>query len=252
MDDTDCEYDSTRNNHRINQFPMSYICEYTPEDPTPPPPPEDDCLPCKHNDDVLEWTTRRGCVEPTCGAKLGIVDAWQFKKKKSYGFVGKIKVPEAVVDSGKAFSVLIRFSKKVTKGNFQLWNMKFWNFYNGGFEILLHSKWWNTDRHDPYSVAFVAENLDSDEYPELIFWQYREKRHQCFDQSMHHGQLTNTGHLGTMRTGAGSMGTSGFRQILEVDNTDDEDVTKVMLHKGKIRKVRGGRKGRGGRGGRLQ
>jgi len=255
MDDIDCAFTETRNKHRLNPFPMSYICEYT----EPPPvtteetttiaPKVDECLPCKHNNNILPWAVRSGCLEPTCGAKLGIVDAWQFsvKKKANYGFVGKIKVPEEVIDSGKAFSVLIRFPKKVTRGNFQLWNMKFWNFYNGGFEVLLHSKWWNTDRHDPYSVAFVAENLNADDYPELLFWEYREKRHQCFDQNMHHGQLSNVGHLGTMRSGGSAGGSIDYQKFLEVDNTDPENVVQVKFKNGKMKAIKKTRNGRGGR-----
>jgi hypothetical protein len=55
-----------------------------------------------------------------------------------YGFVGLIKIPQSVIDSKQAFSVLIRFSPKVNHGHFQLWNMNFWNFYNGGYEVLIH------------------------------------------------------------------------------------------------------------------
>ena len=80
-----------------------------------------------------------------------------------------------IVDSYQEFSVLIRFSRKVTSGNFQLWNMKFWNFYKGGYEVLIHSKDWKTDNHDKYSVAFLAEGLNVLDYPELLFWTGRQK-----------------------------------------------------------------------------
>ena len=140
--------------------------------------PDDECLPCKHNDAISWWNTRRGCATPSCEARLGIIDAWSIGNGKDrprrYGFMGKIKIPEEIIDSGTEFSVLIRFSKRVTHGHFQLWNMKFWNFYNGGYEVLIHSKYWNSDRHDPYSVGFVAEELNVDEYPELLFWQNRQ------------------------------------------------------------------------------
>jgi len=213
---------------------MSYICEFTPpetpktpEPPTvDPPTPDDDCLPCKHNDDVLPWNTQRGCAAPTdCGARLGIVDAWKMKNtgRWLYGFVGKIKVPEEVIDNNEAFSVLIRFSKNVNHGHFQLWNMKFWNFYNGGYEVLLHSKWWNTDRKDPYSIAFVAENLNSDEYPEVLFWKHRQTKHQCFQGSMH------------ARTGA-AMNLGADLSEAEVD---PETVTSVKFKNGKIFKFKG-------------
>jgi len=156
---------------------QSYVCEYRPPAPTPPPD-QDVCLPCKHNPGVLPWSAKPGCAKPNCGAKLGIVDAWKIGNGKTrpvrYGFIGLIKIPKEIIDSGDAFSVLIRFSKQVKRGHFQLWNMKFWNFYNGGYEVLIHSKWWNSDRHDPYSVAFVAEDLNAEEYPELLFWSNRQ------------------------------------------------------------------------------
>ena len=107
------------------------------------------------------------------------------RNQPRYGFIGKIVLPKDLIDSGSHFSVLIRFSKKVKHGHFQLWNMKFWNFYNGGYEILIHSKYWNTDRVDPYSVGFVAEGLNSSEYPELLLWTQLETHHPCFDKSMH-------------------------------------------------------------------
>ena len=65
--------------------------------------------------------------------------------------------------------------------------MNFWNFYNGGYEVLIHSKYWNTDRHDPDSVLFLAEELNSDEYPELVYWSGHQKKHSCFQPSMHQG-----------------------------------------------------------------
>ena len=95
------------------------------------------------------------CSIKTCeaGARLEIVDAWKIGDGKRrpirYGFGGKIKIPE---DAGE-FSILIRFSKKVTHGHFQLWNMNFWNFYNGGYEVLIHSKYWNTDRQGNKSIG---------------------------------------------------------------------------------------------------
>jgi len=139
----------------------------------------DNCLPCKHNHGVLPWNVFQGCAKPNCGARIGIVDAWKIGNGKSrpvrWGFIGKIKVPEEVIDNGEEFSVLIRFSKAVTTGHFQLWNMKFWNFYNGGYEVLIHSKQWKSDTEDPYSVGFVAEELDSDEYPELLFFKGLQK-----------------------------------------------------------------------------
>lgn len=177
---------------------QGYICEYTPEAPIDEEDRPENCLECGQNHGVLPWKTYGGCAKPLdCKVRLEIVDAWKKgngkNRPKRWGFVGKIKVPKEVIDSGRHFSVLIRFSKKVTHGHFQLWNMNFWNFYNGGYEVLIHSKYWKTDRHDKYSVAFVAEELNSDEYPELLFWFDRQTKHHCFQPSMHHGQNTNHG-----------------------------------------------------------
>merc|ERR1712050_379900 len=214
---------------------MGYVCEYKTPDPTPGPD-EDDCLPCEHNPGVFPWNVGSGCNTPSCAARIGIVDAWKIgngiSRPVRYGFVGLIKLPEEFVDNNLPFSVLIRFSKKVTHGHFQLWNMKFWNFYNGGYEVLLHSKWFNTDRHDPYSVAFTAENLNSDEYPELLFWKHRQTRHQCFQGSMHHRF---------------SGGAFNLEEDLNDANIDPETVTKVKFSNGKITKIVGKRNRKSGR-----
>jgi hypothetical protein len=187
---------------------------------------------------------------------LEIVDAWKMGNGKNkpvrYGFVGKIKLPKEWIDKKKAFSVMVRFSKKVTHGHFQLWNMNFWNFYNGGYEVLLHSKWWNTDRHDKYSVAFTAEDLNSDEYPELLFWDGRQTRHHCFDASMHHGQRNDDGShtdeshgAWKMRTGAPSEQLTEYEQLIAQNpHVEADGVTSVRFRNGRLRKVKGARRGR--------
>ena len=148
-----------------------------PTKPVYTPAPQKVSLTCESNESVSAWKVRTGCAKPNCDAKLTIVDAWRKTAKKRqhrYGFIGLIHIPKDVVDANQEYSVLIRFSKAVTHGHFQLWNMRFWNFYNGGYEILIHSKQWKTDRQDKYSVGFVAEGLNSDEYPELLFWTKRQ------------------------------------------------------------------------------
>lgn len=74
-----------------------------------------------------------------------------------------------------------------------MWNGKFFNFYNGGYEILVHKKWWNSDRQDQSSFAFVADGLNSAEYPEVLTFNGRQVMHQCFDRSMHGGQRSSGG-----------------------------------------------------------
>jgi len=208
---------------------MGYVCEYT------TPLPADSCVECGLNKAVLPWETQRGCSPPqNCYAQLQINDAWRIGDGKSrpvrYGFMGLIKVPEEVIDSGDRFSILIRFSKKINHGHFQLWNMRFFNFYNGGYEVLIHSKWWNTDRHDPYSIGFVAEELNGDEYPEILFWTHHQKRHQCFQASMHHSGNRDMGDI------------SAYDAFLAQEDLEPEEVTSVRFKDGKIVSAKGGKR----------
>ena len=220
---------------------QGYICEYSYKPPNNDTNGPENCLECGQNTGVLPWVTHGGCKEPMdCHVRLEVVDAWKIGNGKSkpvrWGFVGKIKVPEEVIDSGRHFSVLIRFSKAITHGHFQLWNMNFWNFYNGGYEVLIHSKWWNTDRHDKYSVAFVAEELNSDEYPELLFWYERQTQHHCFQPSMHHGQ--NSNHVSAFG-GTARSSVNKLQHIIHNTDPDEDGATSVKIRRGKIVKVKG-------------
>ena len=103
--------------------------------------------------------------------------------------------------------------------------MNFWNFYNGGYEVLIHSKYWNTDRHDPNSVIFLAEELNSDEYPELVYWSGHQKKHHCFQPDMHQGAKT--------------LGTDYDRAVQDAPHVYADTVTSVRFKNGKIVKVRG-------------
>ena len=83
---------------------------------------------------------------------------------KSYGFVANIHLSDKMMDSD--WSVLIRFSKLNHKGNFQLWNARFFNFYNGGYEILVTKKWFDADRVDKERqilyFKFVANKMPNE------------------------------------------------------------------------------------------
>jgi len=235
--DADCE----DKNGFTNKEPMGYICEQAtykgyvkPTKPAYTPPAQKVSLTCDSNDAVSAWKVRTGCAKPNCDAKLTIVDAWRKTKHRQhrYGFIGLIHIPKDVVDSNQEYSVLIRFSKAVTHGHFQLWNMRFWNFYNGGYEILLHSKQWKTDRQDKYSVGFVAEGLNSDEYPELLFWTKRQTRHQCFQQTMHYGQ--------SARSFGQPESFHSYEAILSQNpHVDGEEVTGVRIRNGQVTRVQG-------------
>ena len=155
-----------------------------------------------------------------------------------YGFVGHVVLPEAIANAD-SWSLLIRFSKLNTKGNFQLWNGKFFNFYNGGYEILIHKKWWDTDRYGSTSFAFVADGLNSPEYPELLTFGGRQMKHQCFDSSMHSG-VRNSAAVNPFQTavieqavGSRNVRTQDMSRLLQ---EAQEGITKVRSLNFKILK----------------
>ena len=50
----------------------------------------------------------------------------------------------------------------------KVWNINFFNFYEGGTEVLLHSKWWQDNSgFDPElnSFVLVVENMDIPAHP---------------------------------------------------------------------------------------
>ena len=122
---------------------------------------------CAHNKNLEPFAvSRRGCPVPVpceSGPRLQINDSWQMKKngRAAWGFVATVHLPEPMAAS--AWSVLIRFSPLVQGHNFQIWNAKYWNFYNGNRDVLFHKKWWNGDRVDEVSnsfkhIQFTAQN----------------------------------------------------------------------------------------------
>ena len=129
------------------------------------------------DDQVLKWLEpwprQIGCEYPTCEAEISIVDAWKKSRtnkrgvtRTDYGWAALVSIPPQHYDLD-GFSVLIRMPKDTARGSFQVWNAKFWNFYNGPngeFNVLLHSKHWNNDRMDPYSFLIVGERLS---HPEM-------------------------------------------------------------------------------------
>lgn len=187
INDAKCELKTTGSSR--NGVGMGYICEY---DATKVISDVTDLLPCGANKNVNPFVSGDGCPTPiSCetGARLKIIDGWKVGGGNNgpvkYGFVGQIVLP-ASLQTGD-WSILIRFSSQNTRGNYQLWNGKFFNFYQNGNEVLLHNKWWSTDRMDQDSFAFVADGLNSAEYPEILSFTGRKMNHVCFDRSMHAG-----------------------------------------------------------------
>lgn len=83
----------------------------------------------------------------------------------------------------------------------------------------------SADRHDPTSVIFVAEELNSDEYPELVYWSSHQRKHHCFQPDMHQGAKT--------------LGTDYDRAVQDAPHVYADTVTSVRFKNGKIVKVRG-------------
>lgn len=245
LNDAKCSLDKTGSPR--SGVGMGYICEHDASQAIPNTEVEGTTceggtcpLPCGSNLNVNQWVQRAGCPAPaSCetGARLKIVDAWKKMQNSvvQYGFVGHIVLPESMANSD-SWSILIRFSSLNTKGNFQLWNGKFFNFYNGGYEILIHKKWWDTDRQDSNSFAFVADGLNSPEYPELLTFAGREIRHHCFDSSMHAAAVRGgTASVGAFQTaviqqavaiGGRTVRTHNVHQILKEFS---EGITKVRV-----------------------
>lgn len=224
---------------------MGYVCEkHTHLKPTQPPitTPGKRESTCQENDwGVEEFKVKRGCPSPIyCEAGLEILDAWtrvdKGSGKKRYGIAAKINLSPVLYSKsrGKGYSVLLRFPKELTRASFQVWNVNFFNFYNGGTEVLLHSKYWtpNNQGFDPESASFIiiADNMDIKAHPTVLSFAGRVSQHSCFDPSMHMGQ----------RAGFGFGGDSAVRSMAQ-DKYDDvtlDNVQKITMSRGQLKKVR--------------
>ena len=76
------------------------------------------------------------------------------------------------------------------RASFQAWNFNFFNFYHGGREVLMHSKWFtapNFDNFDPdlNSFTVIVDNLNVKTHPQVLAFDGRQTEHRCFDPSMH-------------------------------------------------------------------
>lgn len=241
--DAKCDLQTTE--HSRSGIGMGYICEYNESKATPVAEPRTvDLLDCAHNKNLAPFvSSRRGCPIPLpCdkGPRLQINDSWQVKRngRAAWGFVGTVHLPEPVAKS--AWSVLIRFSPLVQGHNFQIWNAKYWNFYNGNRDVLFHKKWWNGDRVDENSFSFVVDGMDEPEYPEVVGFNGRVQSHACFDASMHAGtrsagafmqqlaeKVTESNDVSTMARSSESMQSLMFQA--------SEQVTRIRVRKQRIK-----------------
>jgi len=146
---------------------------------------------------IKPFNVQPGCYTPEyCLAKVEVLDAWnrndQNKKRKNYGFAAKITIPSQfrARNWNKGYSILLRFPQSVTRASFQSWNFNFFNFYHGGTEVLMHSKWYtapNFDNFDPdlNSFIIIVDNLNVKTHPTVLAFNGRVTKHHCFDPSMH-------------------------------------------------------------------
>lgn len=194
---------------------------------------------CEENNWGIEpFTVRNGCEVPLyCEAEVQVLDAWTKKNannKKTYGVAIKVNLSSVLMSKsiGKGYSVLVRFPKTMTRASFQVWNINFFNFYEGGTEVLLHSKWWTDNTgFDPETNSFVlvAENMDVPAHPNVLSWSGRQMKHSCFDPTMHANQ----------RSG-GKVQQSVIRAAAQdkYDGVTLDNVQKITMNRGQLKKVK--------------
>jgi hypothetical protein len=162
-------------------------------------------------------------------AIMEIVDAW-ISGPKVYGWAAKIIIQEAVmntVDKKRGFSILIRMPEdQAHRGSLQLWNMRFFNTYQNGKWLLLHSKWWDSDRLDDNSFLIVAEGLSTKNYPKVDFFNGRVSDHSCFQKMTRSGMSEQRRGLETAIKNSPRVNSAG-------------DVTKIVWNDGQVKAVRG-------------
>ena len=174
-----------------------------------------------------EWHMKPGCPEPTCTG-LTVVDAWQSGKrnKRKYGFMLKIDVPQNPMKDG--WTIALRFSspRALGRGTFQTWNARFWNYYQKTDElsIALHEYWWaDRDTVDTHSIYFVADQLDNDNIPSILFWDMQRVRsHNCFNGYGHDRAIANESN----------------ERIQNINSINKHAITAIRIEDGVLKSVR--------------
>jgi len=226
---------------------MGYVCErHANLIPTTAPQVTTDAAKfstCEENAWGIEpFKVSAGCRAPEyCETSIEIIDAWtrvidKRTKTKRYGLAAKISVSATLLSKarGQGYSILLRFPKELTKASFQVWNINFFNFYNGGTEVLLHSKYFNQDNSgfDPESNSFIliADNMDFKAHPTVVAFTGRQSKHQCFDPSMHMGSRSSM-----------AQGDSAIRALAKAEYEGDinlDNVQKIRMSKGQLKQVK--------------
>jgi len=166
-----CEYDASKVITEVSDANGRSVSDYV----------------CDTNLNVNPFRPKPGCARPLAckdGARLSIVDSWKVGQYHvNYGFAAKVTIPDELAKG--SWSILIRFSNNRNRGNIQLWNAKFFNFYSNNNEILIQNKLWKNDLEDENSFVFIADNMNTNEYPELVTFRGRQSRHSCFQNRFH-------------------------------------------------------------------
>lgn len=220
---------ATTSKKRTNDLGMGYICEKHSKRP-------DMGVKCeaKDNQRIAAFKTAPGCPKPEClgKGKFKIVDAWKKKSNNAlyqydYGFSALVTLPSTAFDESGG-SILLRFANGNRQGNIQTWNFKYFGFYNNNNDILLHTKYWSTDRAGATSHLITVENINTPDYPDIFYWPNRVNNHRCFQNNI-------------SRSGAGGgSSVTNFIQVAQSLNhkvMSDEDVTSVSFKNGEIRRV---------------
>lgn len=142
-------------------------------------------LKCETQSDRVDaFKASAGCPMPQCLGKdnFEIIDSWKrpanHGQETKYGFTARIRLSNHAIQKGG--SVLLRFPTDNRQGSIQTYNLKFFGFYNNNNDVLLHTKWWNTDRDDKNTVVVTVDNISSVDYPDVFYWPMRVNNHRCF------------------------------------------------------------------------
>lgn len=132
-------------------------------------------LKCAKNPDppveVPKW--KPGCPEPYIeDMKYNVID--KFNRNGKFGYVYELTTP---VKFAK-FSIAFEYPDGMTGGNFQTWNLRFYNFYKQ--YVLFHPKLQQVEGDNPQKHVIVLENMDFDSTPKFHLFDRIVTQHSCF------------------------------------------------------------------------
>jgi len=168
------------------------VIDDTPSTQTPPtyaPPTYAPTMaPTKRPTTTTQWTGQfpQGCPQPIENAiEVEIVD--QFLRYDRYGYAIRIRVDQTKnPNPNKRFALALNLhslSERKGAGNYQTWNLQYWNFYENFVVFQSKSAATSTDINDENSVLLVGENQRTSEIPEILFFGSVNVPHWCFRDS---------------------------------------------------------------------